>query len=754
MQTTALLVITIINICLHILGFLLFQYDHHKNKSKTSLSEFMRYICFCQSVLSFSFVPTICNFTEFYEKIEIEKIISYFFFGIKIINSEALFKINSGLNSAFLSVMFLLELFYCIETIILLKNPISDFSMRPYLYFLICLVVSIISFITTTLILKYDYDPSLVQSGYYYEMDFFFLSLEFNGVIYLFFATTGVISIIYIINFLRSKSQFYSEEKKFFGFRHIIYVIINISAWVFPIIEVLIHGIKRDTSTMLFVINIFWLDLWIVRMADLGKFINLFIKNANNEPLVSVVREEDVKDNSQGIILNIDEISNQSKERFMSVEKHKTLLVLKKKKTIEKEKDEENNKEYKSNKTLSSILQSNFLMEYMFYIIHGIINIADISEKHSGIYEINKSSFKEIAKHKFKKETNPHDHTSYTKELLIETKILKEQSKCDDFLFWLKSLNGNIQLVEYGPKIFRNILKMDDLSYSKIEESFNIKSNEKNISSLSLSEGKSGSFFFFTHDKKFIIKTISQRELKTFVNSFLEEYYNFTVENNHTLLVRTYGVYTLCYGLSRVNVILMENVTPISPEKILWKFDLKGSLKGRQTKNINFENRKTTLKDRDFLDLKALKKDFDIHFDSSNVYMILEMFRYDAKLLRRNNLMDYSFFLTVCKNEENLTNDNEIPSNGIKRGYFSSNKKYIYFIAIIDYLTIFDRFKSIEHSVKTILDYKNREKISAVNPISYEDRFKKFILYNVFDVKNLGQYRKRNSTINIKNIYG
>ena len=51
MQTTALLVITIINICLHILGFLLFQYDHHKNKSKTSLSEFMRYICFCQSVL-------------------------------------------------------------------------------------------------------------------------------------------------------------------------------------------------------------------------------------------------------------------------------------------------------------------------------------------------------------------------------------------------------------------------------------------------------------------------------------------------------------------------------------------------------------------------------------------------------------------------------------------------------------------------------------------------------------------------------
>lgn len=752
MQTTPLLVITIINIFLHILGFLLFQYDHHKNKSKTSLSEFMRYICFCQSVLCFSFIPTICNFTKFYEKIDLEKIISYFFFGIKIINFEALFKINGGLNSAFLSVMFLLELFYCVETIFLLKNPISDFSMRPYLYFFICMVVSIVSFITITLILKYDYDPSSVQSANHQEMDFFFLSLEFNGIIYLLFAITGVISIIYIINFLRSKSQFYSKEKKFFGFRHIIYVTINISAWVYPIIEVLVHGIKRDTSTMLFIINIFWLVLWIVRMGDLGKCINFFIKNADNDPLVSVVREEDVKDTPQEIILNIDELSNQSKESFMTIEKHKTLLVLKAKKTIEK--DQENNNDYKTSKTLSSILQSNFLMEYMFYIIHGIINIADISGKHSGIYEINKASFKEIAKHKFKKEANPHDHNSYTKELLIETKVLKEQSKFDGFLFWLKSLNGNIQLIEYGPKIFRNILKMDNLSYNKIEESLNIKANEKNISSLSLSEGKSGSFFFFTHDKKFIIKTISQRELKTFVNSFLEEYYNFTVENNHTLLVRTYGVYTLCYGLSRVNVILMENVTPINPEKILWKFDLKGSLKGRQTKNINFENRKKTLKDRDFLDLKALKKDFDIHFDSSNVYMILEMFKHDTKLLRKNNLMDYSFFLAVCNNEDNLTNDNEIPNNGIKRGYFSSNKKYIYFIAIIDYLTNFDRFKSIEHSVKTILDYKNREKISAVNPISYEDRFKKFILYNIFDVKNLGQYRKRNSTIIVKDVYG
>lgn len=42
------------------------------------------------------------------------------------------------------------------------------------------------------------------------------------------------------------------------------------------------------------------------------------------------------------------------------------------------------------------------------------------------------------------------------------------------------------------------------------------------------SEGKSGSFFFFSTDRRFILKTMRGSELDTF-NCIFEEYYTFLV---------------------------------------------------------------------------------------------------------------------------------------------------------------------------------------------------------------------------------
>ena len=81
-----------------------------------------------------------------------------------------------------------------------------------------------------------------------------------------------------------------------------------------------------------------------------------------------------------------------------------------------------------------------------------------------------------------------------------------------------------------------------------------------NISNLSISEGKSGSFFFFSNDNKFIIKTISNNELNYLINDFLTNYYELIIDGTSSLLARTYGVYTLNVGLSTITIILMENV--------------------------------------------------------------------------------------------------------------------------------------------------------------------------------------------------
>jgi len=95
------------------------------------------------------------------------------------------------------------------------------------------------------------------------------------------------------------------------------------------------------------------------------------------------------------------------------------------------------------------------------------------------------------------------------------------------------------------------------------------------------SEGKSGSFFFFTHDNKFIIKTISDAEKNTFLDGFAENYYEHVVGNQNSgneegekkpqpLLCRIYGVYTLKIGFTvSVNLILMENVFCINNKIVI-----------------------------------------------------------------------------------------------------------------------------------------------------------------------------------------
>jgi hypothetical protein len=73
----------------------------------------------------------------------------------------------------------------------------------------------------------------------------------------------------------------------------------------------------------------------------------------------------------------------------------------------------------------------------------------------------------------------------------------------------------------------------------------NPKFNKNNVKKVKESEGKSGSFFFFSHDNKFLIKTITDNELKTMLGDFMENYYSHISKNNDSLLARIYGVFTI-----------------------------------------------------------------------------------------------------------------------------------------------------------------------------------------------------------------
>lgn len=58
------------------------------------------------------------------------------------------------------------------------------------------------------------------------------------------------------------------------------------------------------------------------------------------------------------------------------------------------------------------------------------------------------------------------------------------------------------------------------------------------------SQGKSGSFFYYTADGKYMLKTIQHREYK-FLRRILQDYYFYLKDHPHTLITKFYGLHKL-----------------------------------------------------------------------------------------------------------------------------------------------------------------------------------------------------------------
>lgn len=74
------------------------------------------------------------------------------------------------------------------------------------------------------------------------------------------------------------------------------------------------------------------------------------------------------------------------------------------------------------------------------------------------------------------------------------------------------------KVIAHAPKVFRAIQKSDGVM-ADIQESFDLLSNLESIKNKfgGPEGGKSGEFFYFSNDRKIIIKTMSQRELEAFM---------------------------------------------------------------------------------------------------------------------------------------------------------------------------------------------------------------------------------------------
>ncbi|KAL2134341.1 hypothetical protein VTI74DRAFT_396 [Chaetomium olivicolor] len=211
------------------------------------------------------------------------------------------------------------------------------------------------------------------------------------------------------------------------------------------------------------------------------------------------------------------------------------------------------------------------------------------------------------------------------------------------------SAKYDFKFKDYAPWVFRHLralFRLDPADYL-------ISLTGKYILSELGSPGKSGSFFYFSRDYKYIIKTIHHAEHK-FLRKILKDYYQHVKDNPNTLLSQFYGLHRvkMPYG-RKIHFVVMNNLFP--PHRDIHQtFDLKGSTVGRDYKEDDLENNpRATLKD-----LNWLRRKRHLELGIQKKQLFLEQLHKDVRLLQRLQIMDYSLLVGIHDlqrgNEENL----------------------------------------------------------------------------------------------------
>lgn len=156
------------------------------------------------------------------------------------------------------------------------------------------------------------------------------------------------------------------------------------------------------------------------------------------------------------------------------------------------------------------------------------------------------------------------------------------------------------------------------------------------------SPGKSGSFFYFSRDYRFIIKTIRHAEHK-FLRSILKRYHAHIRANPHTLLSRFYGLHRVKLPRGRkIHFVIMNNLFPAHKD-IHESYDLKGSTVGRlYPEERALENPRAVLKDLNWID-----RNKELEFGPEKRALLTEQLRRDAELLKELCVMDYSLLVGI-----------------------------------------------------------------------------------------------------------
>ena len=236
---------------------------------------------------------------------------------------------------------------------------------------------------------------------------------------------------------------------------------------------------------------------------------------------------------------------------------------------------------------------------------------------------------------------------------------------------------------------------------------------EKFIESIAMSQsqitelGKSGATFMLSHDNKYILKVVEEKEFRMFLD-LAPNYFRHICKNFFHLmpsrLVKTLGAFrihqkNLKTGKNKTDwMLLFENLGYQMPKKNL-VYDLKGTC--NQSRRVK-DGKKQTKMDLNFLDdLSGMPI-----FLSPETKRIFDAGIWnDTLFLAKQNVVDYSLLLMIC------------PETGkIEAG-------------IIDYLQQYNFEKAVESKYKKVV---RTELPTITHPVTYKERFRSQLINGFF----------------------
>lgn len=272
----------------------------------------------------------------------------------------------------------------------------------------------------------------------------------------------------------------------------------------------------------------------------------------------------------------------------------------------------------------------------------------------------------------------------------------------------------------FAPSAFAQLLAKHGTSLAQLTDSFQ---HLKQIRS----EGKSGSSFFTSVDRRFIVKTITNGEWR-FLRSIFSDYFEHVDKHKSTLLCKFLGLHSLQTDEGREFFVVMAHVFSSPERPIHLRYDLKGCVEGRLTATNDASR---TLRDQDFL--------------GRSLYLgplrssVLQQLAHDCKFLESCGIMDYSFFVGIHK----MTHDEllALQKRELEEGgpiHFHDGgvlarsgdgglheERELYYFGVIDLMQPWTLRKVCEAKIKGVLFAQNQ--LSAVEPSMYAQRFQQYL---------------------------